>query len=301
MTIRSVGYEGSVGELEWSAYLATRLGRPPGVEGPGDFEVTATSGMQVRVAAGAASGFGIADFSDAAESITIESVASGTRYDAVVLRRDWAGTSTTPTGSATQGRTYVAVVKGGAAQMIPAVQSIPGQLADQLLALVRVTAGQSTVTVSDDLRATHSSAAVVRSLLAMTGPLGTRYALYPSGKRYYMAQTAAGTVAAVEEWEPSAPTLPDVPRVRGGVASPVVFSATGAATIVHNLGYDPPVFLAVPRLAASSPLVTIALSAQAGATSTTSAIVTAKRPVTTGTGWEPYAGQITYVDWMAVG
>ena len=45
----------------------------------------------------------------------------------------------------------------------------------------------------------------------------------------------------------------------------------------------------------------IALSAQAGATSTTSAIVTAKRPVTTGTGWEPYAGQITYVDWMAVG
>ena len=56
MTIRSVGYEGSVGELEWSAYLATRLGRPPGVEGPGDFEVTATSGMQVRVAAGAASG-----------------------------------------------------------------------------------------------------------------------------------------------------------------------------------------------------------------------------------------------------
>ena len=107
MTIRSVGYDGSVGEADWAAYLAEGLGGPPTVTRPNDFRVNATTGMQVQVAPGTASGWGITDLSDAAESIQIEAVSSGTRYDAVVLRRDWAGTSTTPTGAASGGRTYI--------------------------------------------------------------------------------------------------------------------------------------------------------------------------------------------------
>ena len=302
MTIRSVGYEGSVGELEWSAYLANNVGRPQSVAGPGDFEVTATSGMQVRVAAGGASGHGIADVSDAAESITIESVASGTRFDAVVLRRDWSGTSTTPTGGATQGRTFVAVVKGGSAQMIPALQSIPGQLADQPLALVRVTAGQSTVTVTDDLRATYSSTAVVRSLLAMNGPLGTQYALAPTGKRYYMAQSAAGTVTVAEEWEPPAQVLPAIPRLRTGVILNTQFNSTGTASVVHGLGYVPAYFHASYRNTAASNLVTLNLAYQTGSVSTNNALLVAKRTDKLAQdSWLPYTGMLSHIDWIAVG
>ena len=256
--------------------------------------------MSVQVASGIAYGNGISDFSDAAESITIAAVAAGTRYDAVVLRRDWAGSSTTPTGAATQGRSFIAVVQGGSSQMLPALQNNPGVMTDQPLALVRVTAGQSTVTVTDDLRATYASTAYVRSLLAMTGPLGSQYVLAPSNKPYVMAATTSGTAAAVEGWEPPAPTLPDVPTVRRGTASNVVFSATGAGTITHGLGFDPSLFIPVPRLAAASPLVQIALSSQAGATSSTSAIVTAKRASGGTDGWVPYAGTISYVDWMAM-
>ena len=214
MTIRSLGYDGSIGEREW-AMIAPAIGSPPTTVGAADFQVTATSGLQVRVAPGAAAGWGIYDVSDAAETITIEAATSAVRYDAVVLRRDWSGTSTTPTGGSTGGRSFIAVVKGGSSPVIPSLNTNGGVLADQALALVQVSPGASTVLVSADLRASFAPAAVVRSPLAMTGPLGARYVLAPTGKRYVVGLTAAGTAQAMEEWEPDAPTLPNVPRVRG--------------------------------------------------------------------------------------
>lgn len=302
MTIRSLGYDGSIGEREW-AMIAPAIGSPPTTVGAADFQVTATSGLQVRVAPGAAAGWGIYDVSDAAETITIEAATSTVRYDAVVLRRDWSGTSTTPTGGSTGGRSFIAVVPGGSSPVIPSLNTNGGVLADQALALVQVSPGASTVLVSADLRASFAPAAVVRSPLAMTGPLGTRYVLAPTGKRYVVGLTAAGTAQAMEEWEPDAPAPPSVPRVRSGVATGVVFNTTGAAIITHNLGYVPAFFYASYRTAASSILVTLNVSTAPGAVSATSATLVAKRsaaPPATDS-WAPYTGTLSTIDWLAVG
>lgn len=296
MTIRSVGYDGSVGEADWAAYLAEGLGGPPTVTRPNDFRVNATTGMQVQVAPGTASGWGITDLSDAAESIQVEAVSSGTRYDAVVLRRDWAGTSTTPTGAASGGRTYIAVVKGGSSQIVPALQSNPGTVAEQPLALVRVTAGQTTVTVTDDLRVHYAKSGYVSSMLAMTGPLGTQYTLGTTGRRYVMRLSSAGVVTAQEEWEPPAPPAPSIPVIRSGTAS-ATFNANGAAAITHGLGFMPRTFLVASRATQSSAMVELYVSTQAGALTPTTATLVAK--VSTSTGWAPYVGGLSFIDWIA--
>lgn len=295
MTIRSVGYDGSVGETDWSAYLAEGLGAPPGVQGPLDFRVTSTSGMQVQVAPGRAHGHGITDLSDAAEAIQIEASTSGTRYDAVVLRRDWAGTSTTPTGVAAGGRSYLTVVRGGSSQLIPAMQTSPGVIADQPLALVRVTAGQTTVTVTDDLRAHQSRAVYVRSMLAMNGTLGTQYTLESTGKRYVMVQGGSGVPVPQEEWNPAAPPPPTVPTVRSGTTT-ASFN-NGAAVITHGLGFRPRVFLAASRASTGSAMLELYVSTQAGAVNETTATLVAK--TATDAGWAPYTGGLSYVDWIA--
>ena len=218
MTIRSVGYDGSIGEVDWSRWLAPYLGSAPGVAGPGDFRVTRTTGMSVQVAPGTAHGHGITDVSDAAETLQLETVTSGVRWDAIVLRRSWAGTSTTPSGVATGGRTSVAYVKGGSAQALPTLAS-SGSLYEQPLALVKVSAGSTTVQDVEDLRATHAKAAYARSMLAMTGPPGTRYTLEPDGRRYVMVvDPASGTSVPKVEWEPPAPVMPDVTPIRSGTA-----------------------------------------------------------------------------------
>mgnify|MGYP003586068105 FL=1 len=302
MTIRSLGYDGSIGEREW-AMIAPAIGSPPTTVGAADFQVTATSGLQVRVAPGAAAGWGIYDVSDAAETITIEAATSAVRYDAVVLRRDWSGTSTTPTGGSTGGRSFIAVVKGGSSPVIPSLNTNGGVLADQALALVQVSPGASTVLVSADLRASFAPAAVVRSPLAMTGPLGARYVLAPTGKRYVVGLTAAGTAQAMEEWEPDAPTLPNVPRVRSGVVTGTVFNTTGTASIVHNLGYVPAHFSVNYRNTAASILVTLNVAYQTGAVAANQALLVAKRSAggTATDSWAPYTGTLSQIDWLAVG
>lgn len=295
MTIRSVGYDGSIGELDWSVYLAPYLGSPDMVARTGDFKVTATTGLSVQVAPGLAHAWGVTAVSDAAETIQLDSVGTGSRYDAVVLRRDWSGSSVTPTGATTGGLTSVAVVKGGAAPVVPTVQARGGVLTEQPLALVKVTAGATTVTIADDLRTTHAKAAYVRSLLAMTGPLGTRYTLEPEGRRYVM--TASGPAV---EWEPPPVVVPPIPKIQAGTATGVTFNASGAATITHGLGWRPKVFLATARLASSSPGIEIALSSQAGPMTDQVAIVTAKRMSGGTDGWAPYTSGLSYLDWIAM-
>lgn len=298
MTIRSVGYDGSIGEVDWSAYLAPYLGAPDMVARQGDFKVSATTGLSVQVAPGLAHGFGVTDVSDAAEVIQLDAATSGTRFDCVVLRRDWSGQSNTPTGAATGGRTTVGFVKGGASQIVPPLQRSGGQLTEHALALVKVTAGASTVQVVDDLRATHAKAAYARSLLAMTGPLGTRYVLEPDGRRYVMTANSAGVPQPVPEWEPDPITIPPIPYVASGTRS-VTTNASGAAIVPHGLGRQPSIVHAAPRLAAASPLVEVYVSSAAGAVNNANFTITAK--VATATGYAPYVGTITNLDWIAVG
>lgn len=297
MTIRSVGYDGSIGETDWSQWLAPYLGSEPGVARPGDFKVTATTGLSVQVAPGVAHGWGVTDVSDAAEVIQLDAVTSGTRYDALVLRRDWSGTSTTPSGATTGGRTTVAFVKGGTSQLVPTLARGGGQATEQALALVKVTAGAATVQVVDDLRVTHGKAGYARSLLAMTGPVGTRYVLEPDLKRYVM-RDVSGVPTPVAEWEPDPVVIPPIPNVASGSRS-VAFNASGAAIVAHGLGRDPAIVHVALRATASSPLIEVSVSTAAGAVNATQFTVVAKQA--TATGWAPYEGNVSYLDWIAIG
>lgn len=298
MTIRSVGYDGSIGEVDWAAWLAPYLGSVDMVASPTAFRVTPTTGLSVQVAPGLAHGWGVTDVSDAAEVLQLEPVSSGSRYDCVVLRRSWEGTSTTPSGAATGGRTTIGYVKGGTTKALPSLASTGGLLTEQPLALVQVTASTSTVQLADDLRATSTKAAWVRSMLAMTGPAGTRYALEPDGRRYVRAADSSGAVVTVPEWEPPAATAPVIPKIASGT-TPITTNANGSATFPHNLPWTPQVVHLTPRLATSSGMVSFYVSAAAGAVNNRYVNVTAK--IVTATGQKPYEGPINALDWVAYG
>lgn len=297
MTIRSVGYDGSIGETDWANYLAPYIGSPPMVAGANSFKVSATNGLSVQVAPGVAHGWGVTDVSDAAETIQLDAVTSGYRVDAVVLRREWSGTSTTPSGASTGGRTSIGFVRGGVSG-VPSLASSGGNLTEHPLALVKVTAGASTVQVVEDLRVNTARTAWVRSELAMTGPPGTRYALEPDGRRYVRVVDASGNVVTQPEWEPAPPPPPVIPKVASGTVA-ITTNKYGSATIQHNLGWKPKVVMLTPRLATDSGLVVFYVSAAATGITDRNVNITAK--LVTPTGQVPYEGRISDLDWTAIG
>ena len=141
-----------------------------GVRSPGDWKVTAVSGQDrtVSIAAGRGFGYGITDKTVANETIQLATIASGSRWDLIVVRRDW-----TPTA----GTSKFEKISGGATATIPGGRLVgPGNIDDQPLALVQVTAGQTQPTSIIDLRtwsgdggglvANHD---LVRSYLNATG------------------------------------------------------------------------------------------------------------------------------------
>lgn len=156
----SAGYKGTVDAGQFSELLSRAGTSAYGVDGPGDFAVTAVAGQDrvVSVAAGRAWGYSVADVSDVNETRALEAVASGSRWDLVALRRTW-----TPEG----GATTVEVIPGGAAAALPARQHVPGQVDDQPLALVRVDAGSTTIRDILDLRvwARNAGAVAVHGLV----------------------------------------------------------------------------------------------------------------------------------------
>lgn len=167
MTITSVGYDGTVDEVQW-ARIAASLGADYAVLGNTDWQVTTVVGQDrtVQVAAGSGFGHGVLDVNDAAVTLQLPVVASGTRWDLVVARRNWQ-----PVG----GTTVFAVVQGTASKGIPSGRLVgPGVQDDQPLALVQVTAGQTLPTAVVDLRAFPSKVITVGDLLALPAArLGT--------------------------------------------------------------------------------------------------------------------------------
>jgi hypothetical protein len=108
MAITSNGYDGTVDEVQW-AKLASSLGTRDGVGGEGDLLVTAVAGLDrtVAIAAGTAYGHGILDTNSASFNVQLTTLGSGTRWDTIVVRRDWQpptgiSTLTYVTGTATQ-------------------------------------------------------------------------------------------------------------------------------------------------------------------------------------------------------
>lgn len=117
-----------------------------GVRSSTDWKVTAVSGQDrtVSIAAGRGFGHGVTDKTVANETIQLDTITSGSRWDLIACRRDW-----TPTAGVSQ----FVKVNGGATAVIPGGRlASPGGIDDQPIALVQVTSGQTQPTAVIDLR-----------------------------------------------------------------------------------------------------------------------------------------------------
>lgn len=144
MTITSVGYQGKVNSTVWGD-LVPFLGKGPVVAGENDWKGTILSSADrtLRISAGVGYGWGIRDYNDANVDIQLPTISSGTRWDTIVAKRDWATKTTTltyRTGGASM------TVAGGL------LDDAGNTQAEQPLYLARVQAGQQFVTALIDLR-----------------------------------------------------------------------------------------------------------------------------------------------------
>lgn len=156
MAFTSIGYDGTVNELQWAELVPSAGSSTYGVKGAGDLKVTAVPGqpLMVSVAAGTGWGHGVMDTEAANTTITCDSITSGSRWDLISLRRDWQPLAGGPTS--------VAKVTGTAEKKIPdSREDSPGVIDDQPLALVQWTAGQTQPTAIVDLRCWAGNGGVV--------------------------------------------------------------------------------------------------------------------------------------------
>lgn len=135
MAIESAGYTGTVTQEDW-AQMAQFAGVDTAVADMGDLTVTAVEGVRLlSVSPGVAWGWGVLDTLTGTNTVTLSANGSGAvRWDAVVLRRNWA-----------TGATTLAVVTGTSTEAVPALTITPGVQADQVIALVAVAAGASSL------------------------------------------------------------------------------------------------------------------------------------------------------------
>jgi hypothetical protein len=169
----SYGYDTApgegIGELTWQEMHPQIGSGTYGVRSPGDWKVTAVSGADrtVSIASGRGFGMGIIDRTVANDTIQLDPISSGSRWDLIACRRD-----PTPT----KGKSEFVKINGGATAVVPGARLSGPGIHDQPLALVQVTAGQTQPTAFIDLRtwvgdgggliAAHD---LVRSFLNQTG------------------------------------------------------------------------------------------------------------------------------------
>lgn len=140
MAFVNAGYDGTVDEVQF-AKLLNRYA----VVGPDDFKASNTTGdRMLSIANGTALGPGSLNVGTAFSPIQFDAVTSGTtRWDLVVLRRNWQPAS---------GTTTLEVVKGGASPVLPSRNQNPGVIDDQPLYLQQVNAGSTSLGTRIDLR-----------------------------------------------------------------------------------------------------------------------------------------------------
>lgn len=219
VTFTSHGYDTTTAnpytEIAW-ADAHPRIGSSLyGVRFAEDWAVSAVSGADrtVSIAPGFGWGCGVTDVTTENETIQLAPIASGSRWDLIVVRRDW-----TPTA----GTSKFVAIQGGAAQVIPGGRlSNPGGIDDQPIALVQVTAGQTQPTAITDVRCWAINGGVVAKsgiVKGYLGQIGTR--LYIAGVEYIRALGAND----VPTWDSS-----DVVSLQPLPASG--YSITGAVTV----------------------------------------------------------------------
>lgn len=151
MTITSVGYAGTITDSNWRRMATAAVGSLYGVDDFTSFRVTAGPGDRaLAIADGGAFGLGVRDEMDTPIVLNGDPVASGSRWDLVVLRRDWNAKETTPL-----------IIAGSPTKALPDRYTGWGTMNDQPIALVRFAAGQSTAQEIIDLRCIPADAGVV--------------------------------------------------------------------------------------------------------------------------------------------
>lgn len=168
MAISSIGYPGTVNSVQAAKRSAYVGSLAPVVTGGADsFKavVNPAADRTVTVPPGTAEGFDIFDTSDAPISVQLDSISTGFRWDAVVLRRDWQANSNA-------GLTTITKVTNNVinTEALPnTMQNTPGVITDQLICRARVTAGD-TVPFLADGRVRASKILTAPDLLAIPFP-----------------------------------------------------------------------------------------------------------------------------------
>jgi len=136
VAIASAGYAGTVTQEDW-AVMAQLTGYDTAVVAATDCVVEGAAGTRViTVSPGTAWGWGVLDTLSGTNSVSLAANGTGaTRWDAIVLRRNWSTKVTT-----------LAAVTGSSSPTIPTLTVNPGVQADQVLALVAVPAGATDLT-----------------------------------------------------------------------------------------------------------------------------------------------------------
>lgn len=160
MAITSYGFAGTIEEAAW-ARMAPRLGVPYWVKDTESLVATidTTRDRAITLSPGEFGGVGIFNVSDAVEKLQFDYLATGSRYDLVVARRNWQGTS---------GTTTFQIIKGGSSLVLPTYNRNPGVVDDHPLYLVEIRAGQTKPAAIYDLRGFGANGKViVKNKLAM--------------------------------------------------------------------------------------------------------------------------------------
>jgi hypothetical protein len=144
MAITSYGFDGTVSEAPWAA-MWPFMGQVDAVGTAAAWKVTTVAAQDrtISIAAGDAATAGVYTSNTSALTYQLPTVASGSRWATIVRRVNWSDNTVT-----------VLHVGQSTTQTVATLNSTPGTLYDQPLALVRVTAGVQVPDTVVDLRVT---------------------------------------------------------------------------------------------------------------------------------------------------
>jgi hypothetical protein len=144
VSFTTTGYGNTYSSEGWATAHPTIGLATYGVRSPADWKVSAVPGQDrtVSIAAGRGFGGGVTDKTVDAETLQLDPVESGSRWDIVACRRNW-GTATS---------SFSKVNGGPNMGLTLARESVIGNIDEQPLALVRVTAGEQVPSEIIDLR-----------------------------------------------------------------------------------------------------------------------------------------------------
>lgn len=158
MAINSYGYPGTINSVQWSK-ISGELGAAYSVADYGDLAGSVVVGPDrtISIAPGTAFGRGVMDVVTAPVQVQLDTVSTGSRWDTIVLRRNWT----------TNASTIVKINGGGTPGVAGGRLSGPGVQDDQPLMLVQIVAGSTTPGLTLDLRTWNAKVTTAGNLTAL--------------------------------------------------------------------------------------------------------------------------------------